>query len=330
MNRRKLFFLTVWLVGCSLVFFTVRELPLAGMLERLGEISPLRLVGLLAINSLILFLSVKRWQILAQAFDIQLSLAHLFKVRQAGNTISFVTPGPQFGGEPLQLYWLRQSHEIPMDISLAILGADRFMEIFINLSILLLSVIFIFYTDIEVNLSKTFLFIFLTVSILTMLLVLFLRQPEWLENIFKSLFSRFTHTVSNSNESQNASSSWGRILTKIEKNKSKVILAATIALLGWIALLFELLMMMEALGVSSNFYEVIFVMLGIRIALLMPIPGGVGTIEASLFWSFEILGLTLAGAGGLIALNRLRDVIVLFIGIGCLSNLSKLSLQTKA
>ena len=329
MNRRKLFFLTVWLVGCSLVFFTVRELPLAGILERLGEISPLRLVGLLAINSLILFLSVKRWQILAQAFDIQLSLAHLFKVRQAGNTISFVTPGPQFGGEPLQLYWLRQSHEIPMDISLAILGADRFMEIFINLSILLLSVIFIFYTDIEVNLSKTFLFIFLTVSILTMLLVLFLRQPEWLENIFKSLFSRFTHTVSNSNESQNASSGWRRILTKIEKNKSKVILAAAIALLGWIALLFELLMMMEALGVSSNFYEVIFVMLGIRIALLMPIPGGVGTIEASLFWSFEILGLTLAGAGGLIALSRLRDVIVLFIGIGCLSNLSKLSLQTK-
>ena len=330
MNRRKLFFLTAWLVGCSLVFFTIRELPLAGMLERLGEISPLRLVGLLAINSLILFLSVKRWQILAQVFDIQLSLAHLFKVRQAGNTISFVTPGPQFGGEPLQLYWLRQSHEIPMDISLAILGADRFMEIFINLFILLLSVIFIFYTDIEVNLSKTFLFIFLTVSILTMLLVLFLRQPEWLENIFKSLFSRFTHTVSNSNESQNASSGWGRILTKIEKNKSKVILAATIALLGWIALLLELFMMMEALGISPNFYEVIFVMLGIRIALLMPIPGGVGTIEASLFWSFEILGLTLAGAGGLIALSRLRDVIVLFIGIGCLSNLSKLSLQTKA
>ena len=57
MNRRKLFFLTVWLVGCSLVFFTIRELPLAGMLERLREISLLRLVGLLAINSLILFLS---------------------------------------------------------------------------------------------------------------------------------------------------------------------------------------------------------------------------------------------------------------------------------
>ena len=217
MNRRKLFFLTVWLVGCSLVFFTVRELPLAGILERLGEISPLRLVGLLAINSLILFLSVKRWQILAKVFDIQLSLAYLFKVRQAGNTISFVTPGPQFGGEPLQLYWLRQSHEIPLDIALAILGADRFMEIFINLSILLLSVIFIFFTDIEVNIAKTFLIMFLTVAILTILLVLFFRQPEWLKNIFKSLFSRFTHTVSNSNESQNASSGWGRILTKIER-----------------------------------------------------------------------------------------------------------------
>ena len=33
---------------------------------------------------------------------------------------------------------------------------------------------------------------------------------------------------------------------------------ATIALLGWIALLLELFMMMEALGISPNFYEVIF------------------------------------------------------------------------
>jgi uncharacterized membrane protein YbhN (UPF0104 family) len=55
----------------------------------------------------------------------------------------------------------------------------------------------------------------------------------------------------------------------------------------------------------------------------MPIPGGVGTVEASLLWSFSILNLSAVGAAGLIALSRFRDVIILIVGIVFLSDLSK-------
>ena len=65
--------------------------------------------------------------------------------------------------------------------------------------------------------------------------------------------------------------------------------AIFIGAFGWLALIFELYLMMSALNLTPDLYEIVFVMLGIRIALLMPIPGGVGTIEASLIWSFGIL-----------------------------------------
>ena len=98
--------------------------------------------------------------------------------------------------------------------------------------------------------------------------------------------------------------------------------AIFIGAVGWLALIFELYLMMSALKLTPDLYEIVFVMLGIRIALLMPIPGGVGTIEASIIWSFGILGISLVGAGGVIDLNRIRDLIILAIGAGCLFHLS--------
>lgn len=52
--------------------------------------------------------------------------------------------------------------------------------------------------------------------------------------------------------------------------------------------------------------------------MLLPVPGGIGTIEASLLWSFQYLGFPASAAVGLIALIRLRDALVLLIGAGCL------------
>ena len=96
-----------------------------------------------------------------------------------------------------------------------------------------------------------------------------------------------------------------------------------LGLAGWFLLILELYFMMKVLDLSPSLYDIIFVMVGIRLALLMPIPGGVGTVEASLLWSFSILNLAAAGAGGLIALSRFRDVIILIVGMVFLSDLSK-------
>ena len=55
-----------------------------------------------------------------------------------------------------------------------------------------------------------------------------------------------------------------------------------------------------------------------RLAFLLPLPGGIGTLEAALFLAFQYLSLPATAAIGVIALMRLRDAVVLMAGLGCL------------
>jgi uncharacterized membrane protein YbhN (UPF0104 family) len=67
----------------------------------------------------------------------------------------------------------------------------------------------------------------------------------------------------------------------------------------------------------------VLIMVAMRLAMLLPVPGGLGTIEGSVVWSFGLLGLPLAAAGGLIALSRLRDAVMLLIGFVCMGSFKR-------
>ena len=137
-QKKKFLNNLIWLSAVVLLILTVRELPLNEMLSRIYAISFSAWTTLFCVNLVILFLAVKRWQILSKTFDIEISFARLFIIRQAGSTFSFVTPGPQFGGEPLQAYWLYRDQGKRLDNIVAFIGADRFIEIFVNFSFLFL------------------------------------------------------------------------------------------------------------------------------------------------------------------------------------------------
>ena len=163
----------IWFSAVVLLILTIRELPISDMLKRIYAISFSTWIILFCVNLVILFLAVKRWQILSKTFDIEISFARLFIIRQAGSTFSFVTPGPQFGGEPLQAYWLYHGHGMRLDNIIALIGADRFIEIFINFSFLFLSIFLVIQGDIAAHLSDAVLFVSLSLVYLIALLSLF-------------------------------------------------------------------------------------------------------------------------------------------------------------
>jgi hypothetical protein len=55
--------------------------------------------------------------------------------------ISFVTPGPQFGGEPLQVYWLWKRYAVAGPAAVMAVGLDRFFEFWVNFGVLLIAVL---------------------------------------------------------------------------------------------------------------------------------------------------------------------------------------------
>ena len=322
-KKKTVFNSLIWFTAGVLIILTILELPIGDMLPRIDAISNSVWTTLFLVNLVILFLAVKRWQIISQIFGVEISFARLFIIRQAGSTFSFVTPGPQFGGEPLQALWLNRGQGVPLDNTIASIGADRFIEIFINFSFLFLGILLVIQGNIEADLSSAGFFVSLSlICLITLLSLLFYKHRFIVSSLF-SLYRLVFQKTSDKDQEQRIATSISVIFSRIEKEKLKVSFAIVIGAFGWLALIFELYLMMRALNLTPDLYEIVFVMLGIRIALLMPIPGGVGTIETSLIWSFGILGLSLVGAAGVIALNRIRDLIILALGTGCLIYLSK-------
>jgi hypothetical protein len=87
----------------------------------------------------IILLATRRWQVIIDMLDVPVRFGELLMMRQAGQAVSFITPGPQFGGEPLQVFWLWQ-RKLPIHSALLAVGLDRFYELWINFSLLLLGV----------------------------------------------------------------------------------------------------------------------------------------------------------------------------------------------
>jgi len=79
--------------------------------------------------------------------------------------------------------------------------------------------------------------------------------------------------------------------------------------------------MLLILGVELDTVKIIALLCCIRLAMLLPLPGGIGSIEAAILFYFQALSLDGGLAFGLIALFRFRDVVLLGIGFSSLHKL---------
>jgi uncharacterized protein (TIRG00374 family) len=327
MNRWNWLTGVLWLLALALAGWTLTRLPLNDIAAQLGLLSWSDWLIWTLVNIAILYIAVQRWQLLGQALQAPLSLARLFRMRQAGSAVSFLTPGPHFGGEPLQLYWLYRYFDVPLHRAVGMLGLDRFMETGTNLAVLLAGVLILLGTTI-LPVSEWLQVSAILAGVLVLMLLaaaLVLRHPDWLADRFRPLVKsvRGGEAVNRTGpggeyELTGWQSLVGLLREALASHKPRLWLALLLSMGGWGALLVELALLLDFLGLAPSPSDIIVIMVGMRLAMLLPVPGGIGTVEASLLWSFQFLGLPVSAAVGLIALIRLRDALVLLIGLGCL------------
>lgn len=338
MQRAKFVTLLLWLIALGLAAWTLAQLPLADITNSISSLGTLQWIFWLGLNALIIFVLGLRWQLLTQALAVHVNLLELLLIRQAGQTVSFITPGPQFGGEPLQIYWLYK-HGLPLRKALLSLGLDRFFELWVNFSVLLLAVLLLLagvgqndgnkintaIGDWQTALVPLLIFLGLMFSLAWILV----RQPQWINNRLERIAARWQHNYRLSNINQHWQSLGDDLRIALRTQKIRFLLAILLSLLGWAGLLGELYLILHFVGIEADLYSFLIILVAMRMALLLPMPGGVGTLEASVLWSFHTLNLPASAALGLIAFMRVRDGIVLVIGLACLRARNSANAQTK-
>src|SRR6056300_1117326 len=106
MSSYKAIRLAAWIIALTLAVWLIRDLPFKDILYSVSYLSMLQWLYWAGLNLLIIFVFVWRWMALSKGLHIDLRFLDLACLRQAGQSVSFITQGPQFGGEPLQIYCL--------------------------------------------------------------------------------------------------------------------------------------------------------------------------------------------------------------------------------
>ncbi|NNE37382.1 MAG: hypothetical protein HKN08_03675, partial [Gammaproteobacteria bacterium] len=99
-----------------------------------------------------------------------------------------------------------------------------------------------------------------------------------------------------------------------------------VSILGWAGMLVELLLILAFLKIEIPMIDFVYLVVAMRLALLLPVPGGIGTMEAAIFWVFTSLGLNTFDVVGMIALIRLRDLVIVLFGMIAFHYLMKRSI----
>jgi len=306
-----------WLVSIALVAYVFAITPFEDIVEIIARLSITQIGLLVMLNLGIITLFGLRWWWLLRSQGHRLPYLAIMRYRLAAFGVSYFTPGPQFGGEPLQVYYLQKYHRLPAADALTSLSLDKLFELMANFTFLALGIVYVVaggYLDFRNSLSMLALIFILAGLPWGYLILLYfgIRPISGLNKGISAYWSdktklqRVTNTIEKS-ETQMARFCQSNIYTMV----ALMLLSGLV----WLALVFEYWLALNFLGAHLSFGNTLVFITAARLAFLTPLPGGLGSLEISQVLAAGALGLGSEIGASIGLLIRLRDISFGLVGL---------------
>jgi uncharacterized protein (TIRG00374 family) len=264
-----------WLaLALALLWLTLRAVPLDEVWQRLRSLTPGQIALLLAINLLVLSTFSLRWWLLLYAQGYRIPYVSLMGYRLATFAVSYFTPGPHFGGEPLQVYLVTARHKVPASASLAAVVLDKILEMLANFAFLSAAVLVALRQQVWPGLDETQLIgasLLLLAAPLALLAALalgwrpltgLLRAADggwhWLNRVLR----RPTASVTTTRLYTTLVASETQVTALCRDHPRILILAIGASGLSWVAMIGEFWLMTDVLGLGLTLAQAITAMGG--------------------------------------------------------------------
>jgi uncharacterized protein (TIRG00374 family) len=313
-----------WVVAVGLLMLVERIIPLDETWATLRGLSWAQIGALVLLNGLILVLLNARWYFIARGQGYPVSFFALFGYRLAAFGVSYFTPGPHFGGEPLQIYLLQKRQGMPRSTAVAALVLDKSLELWVNFAFLVGGLMTLLFWGILPNLLESHFLIFALA--LLALPTGFLTAVWWgyspMSRLVSWLHGRLGH--------RNWGVRWGRLwawlpgaVTRTEgeitlfcQRRPLYLLAAfLVSVLSWLVVFVEYWFVLSLMGMTLTPLQVLTALVVLRATLFLPLPGGLGGVEAGQILILGLLGQSQAAALSAALLIRARDVLMGLLGL---------------
>ena len=312
------------------IYFVFRNIPFMDIWLALSGLKIWQLMVLLILNFFIYILISLRWWIIVRAQDVRISFSPLFWVRIAVFGVSYFTLGPQVGGEPLQVMVLQRKFGLAFSRATSSVMLDKLLELLVNfillglgfvavlraglfaelgihlnfVNILLIGLIGwpLFHIILLYNKHYPLSFILNALPIVSKKnrLVRFVRVSEWLAGIF------------------------------CQRHPIALLSSICFSVIAGAGMLLDYSLMMTFLGIRLSLWQIVAGWTVGWLSFLVPLPGGLGVLEASQVFALGIFGVHAGLAISLALLMRARDIFIGSLGLILAgSNITGLKSQLK-
>lgn len=313
-----------WIVGLSLLIWIWSQAPWAALGAVLSRVSAGGILMLILLDAVIVLTMSGRWWLILHGLGYWINYLRLSAYRLAAFGVSYFTPGPQFGGEPLQAWVLTYYHNLPSSSSIASVTVDKLLELIANFTILAWGIIVVLQTAVLPGQSAgwTLAAALILWSIPALLLLRYARGHTPLTSGLTWLTTlRFLHKTW-----QRYQKGTDHLRTTIKQSENEVVqlcqqspghlfLAMGVTILFWVFWLLEFWFVYALLGLRLNMTDLLIVLTAARLAFLLPLPGGLGTLEASQVIAMSAIGQPTAVGLSAALIIRCRDILLGAFGL---------------
>lgn len=306
----------IWmLVLVLLLYFALRNVPFIDIWNTLKTLKASQIALILVINAFVIGLMAARWWIIVHAENPSMPFLPLVGYRLSVFGLSYFTPGPQVGGEPLQVIYLQKNHGVSFARATSAVIMDKLLEFLVNFILIgvgawaIVRVGLVSESGIRLNLSLIGLAVLLIWPVVHVALLykgiapisqILLRQP-FIQKDHQSI--RLVVVA------ERMASSFCR------RHVRAMFAAIGVSLLSVLGISLEYYLMVSFLGMRIDVVQIFASLTAMQVAFLMPLPGGLGALEASQVFALGVFGQPASAAISLTLLMRARDILNGGIGL---------------
>jgi len=312
---RLLRVLAVYSLLGLLLYFALRNAPFVEIWEALKGLQISQITILLIINAVVIAAMTARWWIIVRAENPSIPFSTLIGYRLSVFGVSYFTLGPQVGGEALQVLYLQRNHGLTFARATSAVLMDKLLEFLINFLLIGIgawSIVRVgIFSDggVRLTLSMIGLAVLLMWPLVHIILLYNGKKP-----LSKILFSQ--PFIQKKNKAIRLIFVAERMASSFcRKHFGALLLSLGASVLAMLGIVLEYYLMINFLGMQLSAVQTFAALTSMQIAFLMPLPGGLGALEASQVFALGAFGQTASAAIGLTLLMRARDILNGGIGL---------------
>ena len=295
----------------ALLYFALRNAPLIEIWATLRKLQLWQISALLVLNVVIYALITLRWWLIVRAENRRVSFLPLVAARVAVFGVSYFTLGPQVGGEPLQVLHLQRNYGMTYTRATSTVVMDKLLEFLANFILLGFGLTAIFQADIfSANGNGS-------LASLGGLVVLLLWPPIHIILLYHGKYpvSAVLRKFSNNKFVRFIAASERMAGTFCRRHLGSLVSAIFVSLFAALGMVIEFFCITFFLGIDLSFWQTIAAWTAGWLAFLVPVPGGLGALEASQVFALGVFGISAVSAIGVTLLIRARDLLIGGLGL---------------